>query len=57
MTLMTLMASLPLGDDTPITLYCILGLLAIGLIIAMVLMGKKSKQDPDGTDADKRERK
>lgn len=57
MTLMTLLASLPLGDDTPIMLYCILGLLAVGLIIAMVLMGKKGKQDPDNTKSDKRDPK
>ena len=57
MILMTLINALPLGDDTPIMLYCILGLLAVGLIIAMVLVGKKNKQDPDGTKSDKRDRK
>ncbi len=57
MTLMTFLTSLPLGDDTPIMLYCILGLLAVGLIIAMVLMGKKGKQDPDNTKSDKRDLK
>ena len=57
MILMTLINALPLGDDTPIMLDCILGLLAVGLIIAMVLVGKKNKQDPDGTKSDKRDRK
>lgn len=53
MTFHLLLAALPLGDDTPIVLYCILALLAVGLIVAMALMGKKSKDDG----SDKRDRK
>ena len=51
MSFLTALASLPMGDDTPILLYCILGLLGLALVVAMVIMGKKSKQD------DKRDRK
>lgn len=47
MTFLTALPALPLGDDTPILLYCILGLLGLALVIAMVIMGKKSKQDND----------
>ena len=39
-----LATALPLGDDTPILLYAILGIVALGLVIASVLMSKKSKQ-------------
>lgn len=45
MNLLTVLPALPLGDDTPILLYCILGLLGLALVIAMIIMGKKSKQD------------
>ena len=51
MFLQAAQGALPLGDTTPILLYCILGLLGIALVIAMVIMGKKSKQD------DKQDRK
>ena len=47
MTFLTALASLPMGDDTPILLYCILGLLGVALVIAMIVMGKKSRQDDD----------
>ncbi len=47
MNLLTALPALPLGDDTPILLYCILGLLGLALVIAMVIMGRKSKQDND----------
>ena len=57
MALQIIQAALPLGDDTPILLYCILGLLAVALIVAMVLMGKHTKQDSDGQKSDKRNRK
>ena len=45
MNLLTALPALPLGDDTPILLYCILGLLGLALVITMIIMGKKSKQD------------
>ncbi len=41
------MASLPLGDDTPILLYAILGIAAAGLVAATALMSKKAKKDDD----------
>ena len=53
MTLQLLLAALPMGDDTPVALYCVLALLAIGLIVAMALMGKKNKNDG----SDKQDRK
>lgn len=42
MYLMT--AALPLGDDTPILLYAILALVAVGAMVAVTLMGKKRKK-------------
>ena len=39
-----LLASLPLGDDTPITLYVIIAVVAVILIVVSVLLGKKSKK-------------
>lgn len=41
-------ASLPMGDDTPILLYAILGIVAILLIVGSIIMGKKSKNDDQG---------
>ena len=52
--LMTTAASLPLGDDTPIALYAVLGLVALGLVIASVLMSKKAKQNDDKNKSDKK---
>ena len=57
MALQIIQAALPLGDDTPILLYCILGLLAVALIVAMVLMGKHTKQDSDDKQSGKRNQK
>ena len=36
--------ALPMGDDTPITLYVIVGIVAVVLIIASVILGKLSKK-------------
>lgn len=47
MTFLTALASLPMGDDTPVLLYCVLGLLGLALVIAMIIMGKKSGQNND----------
>lgn len=41
---MILLASLPLGDDTPIALFAIIALVALGLMIAMVALGAKGKK-------------
>lgn len=50
MEILTLLAAYPLGDDTPILFYAIIGITALGLLIATVLMGKKS----GGNDKDKK---
>ncbi len=55
MELMTMLSALPLGDDTPIWLYALIGILALGLIVGSVFMSKKAgdqknqggKQDQD----------
>ncbi len=52
--LMTTAAALPLGDDTPIALYAVLGIVALGLVIASVLMSKKAKQNDDKNKSDKK---
>lgn len=41
--LMLLAASLPMGDDTPILLYTLIGLGALALLIVTTIMGKKNK--------------
>ncbi len=50
-------AALPLGDDTPVLLYAILGVLALGLVIAMTVVSKKSKEDSDDSTSGKRSKK
>ncbi|MBQ6040539.1 MAG: hypothetical protein K5705_14535 [Oscillospiraceae bacterium] len=47
-------AALPLGDDTPILLYVILGLVALGLVVTSVIMSKKSKEQNSGKDSSDR---
>lgn len=42
-----MIAALPLGDDTPILLYAILGIAALGMVIASIVMSKKAKHDDD----------
>lgn len=41
MNLIGMTAALPLGDDTPIGLYAVLAILAIGALVATSLLGKK----------------
>lgn len=48
-------AALPLGDDTPIGLYAVLGIIALGLVIASVLMSRKAKQNEDKNKTDKKQ--
>lgn len=50
-------AALPLGDDTPILLYAILGLLALALVVAMTVVSKKSKDNSDDSTSGKRSKK
>ncbi|MBR6718826.1 MAG: hypothetical protein IKI77_10865 [Oscillospiraceae bacterium] len=50
-------AALPLGDDTPVLLYAILGVLALGLVIAMTVVSKKSKEDSNDSTSGKRSKK
>lgn len=45
MELWLIAAALPLGDDTPIALYAVLGIIALALVVASVMMSKKSKQN------------
>ncbi len=45
MELWMIAAALPLGDDTPIALYAVLGIIALALVVASVMMSKKSKQN------------
>ena len=52
--LLTTAAALPLGDDTPIALYAVLGIAALGLVIASVLMSKKAKQNDSKNKSDKK---
>ena len=41
------LAALPLGDDTPIWLYALIGILALGLIVGSVFMSKKAKEQKE----------
>ena len=50
-------AALPLGDDTPVLLYAILGVLALGLVIAMTAVSKKSKENEDNSASGKQSKK
>ena len=52
--LMTAAAAMPMGDDTPIALYAVLGIVALGLVIASVLMSKKAKQNDEKNKKDKK---
>ena len=52
--LMIAAASVPMGDDTPIALYAVLGIVALGLVVASVLMSKKSKQNENKNKTDKK---
>lgn len=47
MEILTLLAAYPLGDDTPILLYAVIGVTAVGLLVATMLMGKKNGGDKD----------
>ncbi len=47
MEIMTMLAALPLGDDTPIWLYALIGILALGLIVGSVFMSKKAKEQKE----------
>lgn len=42
-TLLLLSALNPLGDDTPILLYVIIGIVALGLVVASIIMSAKGK--------------
>ncbi len=53
--LMTMAAALPMGDDTPIALYAVLGIVALALVFASVLMSKKAKQDSSKDKTDKKQ--
>ena len=52
--LMIAAAAVPMGDDTPIALYAVLGIVALGLVVASVLMSKKSKQNENKNKTDKK---
>lgn len=41
-----LLAAYPLGDDTPILLYVIIGIVALGLVVASIVMSKMAKNQP-----------
>lgn len=47
MEIITMLAALPLGDDTPIWLYALIGILALGLIVGSVFMSKKAKEQKE----------
>lgn len=51
MEFMTLLAALPLGDDTPIWLYALIGIIAVGLIVGSIFMSKKSKEQNEKNDS------
>ena len=53
MELWMIAAALPLGDDTPIALYAVLGIIALALVVASVMMSKKSKQSGGKDKSDK----
>jgi len=54
-TLYLLPASYPLGDDTPILLYVIIGVVALGLVVASIIMSKMGKeQSKKGKGEDKK---
>lgn len=38
------LAALPMGDDTPIVLYITVGVIAVVLVIVSILLGKKTKK-------------
>ena len=54
MAFQSILAALPLGDDTPILLYIVLGLVALGLVVTSVIMSKKSKEQNSGKDSSDR---
>ena len=39
-----LLAALPMGDNTPVLLYAVVGIVAVLLVIACVILGKKTKK-------------
>ncbi|MBR6419391.1 MAG: hypothetical protein IKS42_03570 [Oscillospiraceae bacterium] len=39
-----LLAALPMGDNTPILLYILVAVIAIALVVACVILGKKTKK-------------
>ncbi|MBR4201545.1 MAG: LPXTG cell wall anchor domain-containing protein [Oscillospiraceae bacterium] len=45
MNSLLLLAALPMGDDTPILLYAVLGIVAVLLLVGSVILGKKSKNN------------
>ncbi|MBQ3940885.1 MAG: LPXTG cell wall anchor domain-containing protein [Oscillospiraceae bacterium] len=42
--LLAAVGSVAAGDDTPITLYVIIGVVALLLVIAAVVLGRKTKK-------------
>ncbi len=44
MQMLSLLSALPLGDETPINLYLLIGIIAIILMVAAVILGKKTKK-------------
>jgi len=39
------LAALPLGDDTPIWLYCLIGGVSLALIVIFFILSGKKKKD------------
>ena len=56
MELLILLFSYPLGDDTPIKLFVIVGLAAIALMIASVMLGKASRKAEQKKKSNRRRR-
>lgn len=56
MELIMLLASYPLGDDTPIGLFILVGVVALALLIASVVLGKASRKAEDRKKSGRRNR-
>lgn len=44
LTLLSALAALPMGDETPIKLLIIVAAVALVLVIVMIILGKKTKK-------------
>ena len=44
LTLLSAIAALPMGDETPIKLLITVGIVAVVLVIVMMILGKKTKK-------------